>query len=152
MLLKQMEERKYMFKSNLSSASRLCPLTSSQRRRRGIPKKSRGSWNLIKAIADELPITRLLRFFVEDIANNNEDTGGKRLNNARVRRFGQRIWDKANAYQVIKYRDKYKTIIRHCRLKPEKSKGEDKVELQNWLFGKLTKANQVVKCHLLRRG
>ena len=108
-------------------------------------------WNLIKAIADELPITRLLRFFVEDIANNNENTGGKRLNNARVRRFGQRIWDKANAYQVIKYRDKYKTIIRHCRLKPGKSKGEDKIELQSWLFGKLTKPTQVVKCHLLKQ-
>ncbi|MBC6418277.1 MAG: hypothetical protein GDA44_05545, partial [Prochloron sp. SP5CPC1] len=62
-------------------------------------------------VADELPLTRLLRFFVEDIARNNPETGGKRLNNARVRRLGQRIWDKANPYQVIKYQHKYKTII-----------------------------------------
>lgn len=108
-------------------------------------------WTLIKAIADDLPITRLLRFFVDNITENNADTGGKKLNNARVRRLGQRIWDKANAYQVIKYRDKYKTIIRHCRLKPGSSQGEEKLELQNWLFGKLKKPEQVVKCDLLRQ-
>ena len=108
-------------------------------------------WNLIKAIVDELPITRLLRFFVDEIASNNEKTGGKRLNNARVRRLGQRIWDQAKPYQVIKYKDKYKTIIRHCRLKPDSSKGEDKLELQNWLFGKLKKANHVQKCDLLKQ-
>ena len=108
-------------------------------------------WTLIKVIADELPIARLLRFFVDNIAENNADTGGKRLNSARVRRLGQRIWDKANAYQVIKYRDKYKTIIRHCRLKPGNSRGEDKLELQNWLFGKIKKPEQVVKCELLRQ-
>lgn len=108
-------------------------------------------WNLIQAIVDELPITRLLRFFVEEIANNNEETGGKRLNNSRVRRLGQRIWNKANAYQVIKYRDKYKTVVRHCRLKPSNSPTEDKLELQNWLFGKIKQANQVAKCDLLRQ-
>ena len=107
-------------------------------------------WLLIKAIADELPLTRLLRFFVEDIAHNNAETGTKRLNNARVRRLGQRIWDKANAYQVIKYQHKYKTIIRHCRIKPGSSRGEEKLELQNWLFGKLKKPEEVKQCQLLR--
>lgn len=115
------------------------------------PEDETLEWNLIEAIADELPITRLLRFFVEDIAKNNADTGAKRLNNSRVRRFGQRIWDKANAYQVIKYHDKYKTIIRHCRLNPEKVKGKEKLELQNWLFGKIKNPNQAVKCDLLSK-
>ncbi len=107
-------------------------------------------WKIIKSIVSEIPISRLLRFFVEEIASKNEVFGTKSLNNARVRRLGQYLWHRANAYQVIKYHQKYKIIIRHCRLNPHACQSEEKKELQKWLFGKLKKPKKVKYCELLR--
>lgn len=92
-------------------------------------------WNIITQIIRGLAITRILRFFVNDLIEN-------RVNNSRVRRLGSYLIEQANEYQLIKYAKKYKSIIIHCRINPEKIADSKKATVINWYFGKVkSKAN-----------
>jgi len=93
-----------------------------------------GEWLLIQAIAQTLPFNRLLNLFKEI-----QQLG---VNNARTRRLGKWLWHRySDAYRVIKYRAKFRAVLRHCHV-PE-GDNPAKAELHRWVFGKLTKAEAV---------
>jgi hypothetical protein len=93
-------------------------------------------WRVVMAIAEQLPFNRLLDGFLALEANN-----------ARVRRLGRWIWERADAYRVIKYREKLRRVLRHCHI----AEGDDpaKAELHRWAFGRVRKASDVLHCELL---
>lgn len=100
-------------------------------------------WNLIVEVIRDLPIARILRFFVNDLIQN-------RVNNARVRRLGKYLIDRANEYQLIKYAKKYKSIVIHCRIDPNKIADSIKSTVINWYFGNVKSIADCQKGTLLR--
>lgn len=97
-------------------------------------------WQIIQAIAQTLPFNRLLNLFGEI-----QQLG---VNNARTRRLGKWLWDRyGDAYRAIKYRAKFRAVLRHCHI-PE-GNNPAKAELHRWIFGKLSKAELVLHNPLL---
>lgn len=91
-------------------------------------------WQIIQAVAQTLPFNRILNLFVE-----MQQLG---VNNARTRRLGKWLWNRyGDAYRAIKYRSKFRALLRHCHI-PEGS-NPSIAELHRWLFGKLSQADQV---------
>ena len=91
-------------------------------------------WQLIQAVAQTLPFNRILNLFLEI-----QQLG---VNNARTRRLGSWLWNRyGDAFRVIKYRPKFRALLRHCHI-PEGSNSA-KAELHRWVFGKLTSREQV---------
>lgn len=97
-------------------------------------------WQLIQAVAQILPFNRTLNLFAE-----LQQQG---INNARTRRLGNWLWQRyGNAFRVIKYRSKFRTMLRHCHV-PEGSHPA-KAELHRWVFGKLNQPALVQHNQLL---
>lgn len=97
-------------------------------------------WQLIQTVAQAMPFNRLLNLFVE-----MQQLGA---NNSRIRRLGKWLWNRyGDAYRVIKYRAKFRTVLRHCHI-PEGS-NQAKAELHRWVFGKLHLAQEVQHNQLL---
>lgn len=92
-------------------------------------------WQVIQAVAQTLPFNRLLNLFAEI-----QQLG---VNNARTRRLGKWLWHRyGDAYRAIKYRAKFRAVLRHCHI-PE-GDNPTKAELHRWIFGKLDKAEPVL--------
>ena len=98
--------------------------------------------NLVVAhVTRELPFNRALNLLV--------DLCRAKVNNARLRRVCRLLWNQyADAYRVIKYRTKFRTLLRHCHI----SEGDEprRAELHRWLFGRLRDAAAVRHNALLR--
>lgn len=91
-------------------------------------------WQLIQAVAQTLPFNRILNLFVE-----LQEYG---VNNARTRRLGNWLWNHyGDAFRVIKYRSKFRALLRHCHIK--EGSNPKRAELHRWIFGKLSKPEQV---------
>ena len=88
---------------------------------------------IVGMVARELPFNRVLNLLGE--------LKERKVNNARTRGLGRRVWGQVDAYRAIKYRDKVRAVLRHCHI-PE---GDDpaRAELHRWVFGKLTRADEV---------
>ena len=94
---------------------------------------SRLEGRLVGMVAGELPFNRVLNLLGE--------LKERKVNNARTRGLGRWVWGQVDAYRAIKYRDKVRAVLRHCHI-PE---GDDpsRAELHRWVFGKLTRADEV---------
>lgn len=91
-------------------------------------------WQLLQAVAKALPFNRTLNLLLEIQAQG--------VNNARTRRLGKWLWNRyGDAYRAIKYRAKFRALLRHCHI-PEGS-NPAKAELHRWIFGKVRKAEDV---------
>lgn len=107
------------------------------------PQEDDYEWNLVLEIIRSIPIARILRFFVNDLIKN-------RVNNARVRRLGKYLIDGANEYQLIKYAKKYKSIVVHCRINPDKIADVAKATVVRWYFGNVKSIADCQENSLLR--
>ncbi len=90
--------------------------------------------HILRFVVEMLPFNRVLNLFAT--------LRQKKVNNARTRRLGRLLWEQfADDYRVIKYRDKFRTLLRHCHI-PE---GDDpaRAELHQWIFGKITRPQNV---------
>src|SRR3954447_25191522 len=87
---------------------------------------------IVGMVAGELPFNRVLNLLGE--------LKERKVNNARTRKLGRRVWGQVDAYRAIKYRDKVRAVLRHCHI-PE---GDDpaRAELHRWVFGKVTRADE----------
>jgi hypothetical protein len=94
---------------------------------------SRLEGQIVGMVAGELPFNRVLNLLGE--------LRERKVNNARTRGLGRRVWGQVDAYRAIKYRDKVRAVLRHCHI-PE---GDDpaRAELHRWVFGKLSRADEV---------
>ena len=94
---------------------------------------SRLEGRIVGMVAGELPFNRVLNLLGE--------LKERKVNNARTRGLGRWVWGQVDAYRAIKYRDKVRAVLRHCHI-PE---GDDpaRAELHRWVFGKLTRADEV---------
>lgn len=91
-------------------------------------------WQLIQAVTQALPFNRILNLFLE-----MQQLG---VNNARTRRLGKWLWNRyGDAYRVIKYRSKFRSLLRHCHIR--EGNNPVKAELHRWVFGKLAIAEEV---------
>lgn len=81
--------------------------------------------HVVSMVASDMQFNRLLNLFVS--------LRQKKVNNRRTRKFGELIWSQVDAFRAIKYRDKLRTLLRHCHI----SEGSDPVqaELHRWIFG-----------------
>jgi hypothetical protein len=89
--------------------------------------------NVIGMVVSEMQFNRVLNLFIALYK--------KKINNFRVRKLGQGIWDQIDAYRAIKYAGKVRIVLRHCHI-PE---GNDpvKAEIHKWLFGKIKKVEDL---------
>ena len=107
------------------------------------PDEDDYEWQLILEILRDLPVARILRFFVKNLIQN-------RVNNARVRRLGNYLIEQANEYQLIKYAKKYKSIVIHCRINPDSIADPIKATVIKWYFGNIKSIADCQKNTLLR--
>ena len=95
----------------------------------------------IEYVIRELPFSRWLKLLVRLSRN--------KVNNARLRRICREFWNKyGDAYHAIKYRAKFRTVLRHCHI----GEGEDphRAEVHRWIFGRLRNPADVQHNPLLR--
>src|SRR5215831_16893570 len=88
---------------------------------------------VIGLVVSDMQFNRVLNLF--------GDLRTKKVNNHRVRRLGQYIWQQVDAYRAIKYAPKVRAVLRHCHI----GEGTDpaRAELHRWLFGKIKKPEQI---------
>lgn len=84
---------------------------------------------VISLVVSELQFNRVLNMFCE--------LREKKVNNARTRKLGELIWGLVDEYRAIKYRNKIRTVLRHCHI----AEGPDpaRAEMHRWIFGGNTK-------------
>lgn len=81
--------------------------------------------HVMSMAVEDLPFNRVLNMFME-LRNS-------KVNNSRTRRLGRLIWNMVDDFRAVKYRNKIRTLLRHCRI----SEGSDpqKAEIHRWIFG-----------------
>jgi hypothetical protein len=101
-------------------------------------------WRAIESICGTLPFNRTLNLLLE--------IKEKGINNSRTRRLGAWLWKRyGDAYRVIKYRAKFRALLRHCHIPEGKDPGL--AELHRWLFDRvrdseLVEYNPMLKARL----
>ena len=96
---------------------------------------------VIQYVTRELPFSRSLKLLVRLCR--------AKVNNARLRRVCREFWSQhGDAYRAVKYRSKYRIVLRHCHI----GEGSDPVqaEVHRWIFGRLRNADDVQYNEVLR--
>lgn len=81
--------------------------------------------HVISMTVGDLQFNRVLNMFM--------DLREAKTNNSRTRRLGKLIWKMVDEFRAIKYRDKIRTVLRHCHIAEDKD--PVKAEIHQWIFG-----------------
>ena len=96
---------------------------------------------IVEYVTRELPLNRALKLLVR--------LCHAKVNNARLRRICRAFWaEHGDAYRAVKYRTKFRALLRHCHI----GEGTDpaRAEVHRWIFGRLRNADDVQHNVLLR--